>query len=105
MQVQVNTDKNIQGREDLVTRVQGMVSAALGRYVDRITRVEVHLSDENSVKAGADDKRCVLEARLAGMRPVVASHQAEELPQAIDGALEKLMRALESDVGRLEEKR
>lgn len=104
MQVHVNTDKNIQG-EDLADRVRGMVSDTLARYGERVTRVDVHLSDENSTKAGADDKRCLLEARLAGMRPIAVSHQAEALLLAIDGALEKLTRALDSDIGRREEKR
>lgn len=104
MQVQINTDKNIQG-EDLEERVRGMVTDALARYGDRITRVEVYLSDENSAKAGANDKRCVIEARPAGMRPIAVTDQADSLPRAIDGALQKLERALSSDIGRLEEKR
>lgn len=99
MQVQVNTDKNIQG-EDLAERVRTMVSDALDRFSDRVTRVEVHLSDENSHKAGDDDKRCLLEARPAGLQPIAVSHQADTLPQAIDGALDKLKRALESALGK-----
>lgn len=104
MQVQVHTDGNIQGREDVTDRVRTTVADALARYADRITRVEVHLSDENSAKAGADDKRCLLEARVAGMQPIVASHNASALPIAIDGALDKLRRALSSAIGRLEER-
>lgn len=100
MQVQVHTDSNIQGRDDVAERVKASVVQSLERFADRITRVEVHLSDENSTKAGGDDKRCLLEARLSGMQPVVASHQAAALPQAIDGALDKLRRAIESVVGK-----
>lgn len=100
MQVQVHTDSNIQGRDDVAERVRTTVVQALERFSDRVTRVEVHLSDENSTKAGAADKRCLLEARLSGMQPVVASHHAEALPQAIDGALDKLRRALESAIGK-----
>ncbi|MDR2877484.1 MAG: HPF/RaiA family ribosome-associated protein [Chromatiales bacterium] len=100
MQVQVNTDSNIQGRDDVTERVKASVVHALERFGERITRVEVHLSDENSTKAGAADKRCLLEARLPGMQPVIASHHADGLPQAIDGALDKLRRALESAIGK-----
>jgi ribosome-associated translation inhibitor RaiA len=99
MQVQVNTDNNIQG-EDLAPRVRTMVTQALERFGERITRVEAHLSDENGQKAGGDDKRCLLEARVAGLQPVAVSHHAETLQQAIDGALDKLKRAVESAIGR-----
>lgn len=102
MQVQVNTDNHIQGREDLAERVKGLVAEGLERFSDRVTRVEVHLSDENSRKAGEDDKRCLLEARLSGMHPIAVSHQASALQQAIDGALDKLRRALDSALGKLD---
>lgn len=100
MQVQVNTDRHIHGGENLQDRVQGMVEDAVAHLRDRITRIEVHLSDENSVKGGDNDKRCVLEARVAGMQPLAVTHQAETLAQAIDGAAEKLERALGNALGK-----
>ena len=36
------------------------------RFSAHITRVEVHLGDENAGKRGSDDKRCMMEARLEG---------------------------------------
>jgi hypothetical protein len=77
------------------------MEGTVGRFADQITRVEVHLSDENSQKGGDEDKRCLLEARLAGLQPMAVSHQAATLPQAIDGAATKLAKALESTLGRL----
>ncbi|HEX7126911.1 MAG TPA: HPF/RaiA family ribosome-associated protein [Thermodesulfobacteriota bacterium] len=100
MHVQVNTDGKIQGGESLAREVEVMMREALDRFADRITRLEVHLSDVNSLKSG-EDKRCVLEARLAGLDPVAASDQAETMRQAIDGATRKLERALDSTLGRL----
>ena len=50
---------------------------------DRITRIEVHLSDENSLKGGDHDKRCMLEARIAGMQPLAVTHLAESLVAAV----------------------
>jgi ribosome-associated translation inhibitor RaiA len=102
MQIHVNTDRHIHGGEDLHERVQGMVQDAISHLGDRITRIEVHLSDENSDKRGENDKRCMLEARLAGMQPLAVTHQAETLAQAIDGAAEKLERALEHALGKLD---
>jgi ribosome-associated translation inhibitor RaiA len=101
MQIQVNTDRHIHGGENLHERVQTMVEDAVSHLSDRITRIEVHLSDENSDKHGDKDKRCMLEARLSGMQPIAVTHQAETLALAIDGAAEKLERALGNALGKL----
>ena len=101
MQVQVNTDSNIDGREELIRRVEAEVEGTLGQYTDQITRVEVHLSDVNAAKSGGDDKRCLMEARLAGRQPVAVSHEAATLEEAVDGAADKMKRSLDSTLGRL----
>ncbi len=101
MQIQVNTDRNIPGHEALVTQVEETVLKALQHFEAQITRVKVHLSDENGDKAGPDDKRCVMEARLEGHQPLVASHQAETLRQAYSGAATKLKTALTHTLGKL----
>ena len=105
MQIQINTDRNIEVHEALATQISGVVDSALSRFSDHITRVEVHLSDENSHKSGQKDKRCVMEARLEGRQPSAATHQAATLDLAIDGAADKLARMIESTLGRLHEQR
>ncbi len=101
MQVQVNTDNNIDGRDEFIRRVEAEVEGTLGRFADQITRVEVHLSDANAAKSGGDDKRCLMEARLAGRQPVAVSHEAATLEEAVDGAADKMKRSLDSTLGRL----
>jgi hypothetical protein len=101
MQIQVNTDHNIEGREGLARHVEAEVESALGKFGDRITRVEVHLSDENAGKGGGGEKKCVMEARLAGRKPVVVSLEHATLPEAITGASRKLAHLLDSTLGRL----
>jgi ribosome-associated translation inhibitor RaiA len=101
MHIQVNTDNNIEGREEMAARVEAMVEDALSRFSDQITRVEVHLSDENSHKSGQNDKRCMMEARLENRRPTAVTHQAATLDQAISGAADKLKTVIESTLGRL----
>jgi len=101
MQVQINTDNNIEGSEQLTLEVQATLEATLGRFGEQLTRVEVHLSDENSHKSRGDDKKCVMEARPAGMQPVAVTHVAATLDQAVDGAAGKLERLLDSTFGRL----
>ena len=103
MQVQVNTDHNIEGREALSSWISGVVETAMERMSDRITRVEVHLSDENSDKKTGDrDMRCMMEARLEGRKPVAVTNQGATVNEAVDGAAEKLSRLLESTIGRLQ---
>ncbi len=101
MQVQINTDTNIEGNEQLALEVQATVEATLGRLAEQLTRVEVHLSDENSHKSRGDDKKCVMEGRPAGMQPVAVTHVAATVDQAVDGAAGKLKRLLDSTFGRL----
>lgn len=105
MQIQINTDSNIEGREKLALHVKGVVEHTLGRFSDRITRIEVHLSDQNGDKRGQDDKRCMMEARLEGRQPTAVTHQAPSLNDAVDGAAAKLQRSLDSTLGRLESAR
>jgi ribosome-associated translation inhibitor RaiA len=100
MKIQVNTDANIQGREALVARVEQTVTRALERYKGQVTRVEVHLGDENGARKSRDDKRCVMEARLERRQPVAATDHADTLEQAIRGAADKLVRLLGNQLGK-----
>jgi uncharacterized protein (UPF0335 family) len=103
MQVQFNSDKNIAGVDARTAELESVLTDQLDRFSERITRLEVHLSDVNSHKSGQDDKRCMLEARLAGRDPVVVTHNAATIEEAVNGAAGKLKRALDSTLGRLGE--
>jgi ribosomal subunit interface protein len=101
MLIQINTDDNITNTDALTGHVESVVKDALDRFADQITRVEVHLSDENSdKKSGSADMRCLLEARLAGLQPISVSAEAATVAQAVDGATRKLKRSLDSTLGR-----
>lgn len=105
MKIQLNTDVNIEGTEALAARVRATVEDALDRFSEHITRVEIHLSDENAGKSGPKDHRCMLEARLQGRQPVAVTEQAPTLDQAVNGASHKLARLLDSTLGRLHDHR
>jgi len=106
MHIEINTDSNIEGHEALATQISSEVEGALKHVSDNITRVEVHLSDENSNKKGGnDDLRCVMEARLEGRQPIAVTHHAATLDQAVDGAANKLARLIESTLGRLRDQK
>lgn len=101
MHIQLNTDNHIIGSEALTAEVEQKINNAFKRFSGRVTRVEVHLNDLNSGKAGPDDKRCMMEARVAGMNPISVSHHASTLALAVDGGLGKLTSALDSAFGKL----
>lgn len=102
MQIQFNSDNSIEATQDMAINAEATVRSDLEHFGDRVTRVEIHLSDENSdTKAGARDKRCQIEVRLAGLDPRSATHKAPTVEEAVIGASAKIRRQLESVVGKL----
>lgn len=105
MQIQVNSDNHIQSSIRLEEWVRTTIESTLERYEEDLTRVEVHLRDENGDKPGPHDLRCQLEARPKGHQPISVTHKAESLELAIEGAAAKLENSLEHLFGRLRNKR
>jgi ribosome-associated translation inhibitor RaiA len=101
MQVHVTTDNHIRGSDELVRDLEDSINGELKRFASQITRVEVHLSDENSHKTGTIDKKCTLEARVAGLQAVAATASGGTVEQAVDAALDKLVAQLDHKLGRL----
>ncbi|WP_431080935.1 HPF/RaiA family ribosome-associated protein [Pseudomonas thivervalensis] len=105
MQIQVNSDNHIQSSIRLEEWVRTTIESTLERYEEDLTRVEVHLRDENGEKPGPHDLRCQLEARPKGHQPISVTHKADSLELAIEGAATKLESALEHLFGKLRGKR
>lgn len=101
MQIQINTDNHLEGNESLMAASKELISEKLSRFSEQITRIEVHFSDENGSKDGFNDKRCLLEARLAGMEPIGVTDQANQHEKALHHALDKLTSVLEKATARL----
>lgn len=101
MKIQLNTDRNITGREELRASLNSLISDELSWFDDHITRLEIHLSDENGNKTGQNDKRCMIEARLEGMKPIAVTNHADTNEQAVTGAVVKLKSSLATIQGRL----
>jgi hypothetical protein len=90
MQIQINTDNNISGQHALAQSVEDILRSDLNRF-----------SDENSsAKSGSKDKRCLLEVRLAGERPIVTSQHAETIGEAVTSATEQMVHLLETELGK-----
>lgn len=100
MHVQVNTDDNIEGSDALIAQVEADIRDGLSRFANQITRVEVHLSDENAGKGGSDDQRCMIEVRPSGQQPIAVTDQGPSIHEASAGALQKMISKLQSGFGR-----
>jgi ribosome-associated translation inhibitor RaiA len=94
MQIQVNADHTVTTPTGFSEYVRKTIEETLHNCKSQITRVEVHFRDENGAKAGSNDKRCVMEARLAGRKPIAVTDQADTLDEVISGAAEKLKHAV-----------
>lgn len=103
MKVLFNTDSNVTINDALNESFTQMVTDDLIKYDDQITRVEVHFSDENAGKEAQNDKRCLLEVRLAGLKPLAVTDNANSYQQALMGALDKMNNAIGNLIGRLNE--
>lgn len=94
MLIQVNFG-DVQHSDAIESWAEARLRAQLGHLTERLTRVEVHLRDDNSrARTSADDKRCVMEARIAGRQPLAVEHDGDDLYKVIDEAAAKLSRAV-----------
>jgi len=104
MRIQLNTDKNIPGTEKLEAFVTEKINRSLKRFASRITRIEVHLSDQNAQKSGSDDMQCKIEARMEGVQPIIVTDRSSTKEKALDSAIDKLKAALDTVTGKLKDK-
>lgn len=101
MIIQINTDKSIKGDQRNQDFFKSQIVENLKRFQSHITRIEVHLSDENGNNEGENDIRCLLEARLEGRQPIAVTHQADNVEQALSGAIGKLKGSLQTILERI----
>lgn len=104
MTIQLNAGNNLSINDEYAEKLKEILSTELDRFSDNLTRLEVHLSDENSHKDSKNDKKCVLEARLKGRQPVAVTDTGDTYDQAVDNAIEKLKAMLDTIMGRMTNK-
>jgi hypothetical protein len=87
MTIQINTDKTISGEKRSEDYFTSLIAEALQRFDSHITRIEVHLKDENGKKDGINDISCLIEARLEGRQPIAITNQADSVDLAVTGEI------------------
>lgn len=101
MTIQFNSDKNLTIHESFNEKLGSRLSKELDRFTEHITRLEVHLSDENAEKKGINDKKCLIEARIKGKQPVAVTAYGNTHELAVNSAADKLKNSLDTIFGRL----
>jgi len=103
MKIQFNTDKNITGKESLEAYVSEKINDGLKQFADKLTRIEVHLSDENAHKTGGEDIHCKIEARLQNHQPITVTGKDTSKDKAVSDAISKAKSALSKVVGKMQD--
>ncbi|MEO1584047.1 MAG: HPF/RaiA family ribosome-associated protein [Planctomycetota bacterium] len=80
--------------QSLDAKITATLEGVLEHLADKVTRVEVHLGDENAHKTGPADKRCLIEARPKGLDPIAVETHGEDLYDTFEEGARKLKRAL-----------
>ena len=100
MKIQINSDRTINVDATLSSTIQAEANRVLDRFETKLTRVEIHLSDIDNQKSGRADKRCLVEVRPSGDKPMTASATTATTESAVDQALRKMQRSLTTFFGR-----
>lgn len=101
MEIQLNSSNEVEATSETTSWTEEEIRRSLRRFEPRLTRIEVHLSDNDGAKSGTLDKRCLIEARPKGLAPVAVSHDGDDIFAAITGAIGKLTTALDRQFGKL----
>jgi hypothetical protein len=102
MTIQINTDKTLTAEKRSHDFFTSQIAEALQRFESHITRIEVHLKDENGKKDGFNDISCLIEARLEGRQPIAITNKADTIGLAVTGATNKIKIAIGSILGKIQ---
>ena len=102
MQFQFNSDHTVMGTENVAERIETMMREKFARFEGRLTRLEVHVTDENGHKHGHDDKACTIEARPRGGKPIGVTEHGAKVDAAARKAATTMVQRLERVFGKIE---
>jgi hypothetical protein len=103
--IQIHADNQVESDAERNSRLEEQIRQRMARFEDRITDIEVHVSDLNGSKGGHGDLRCTLEARVNGIPPVAVADEGTSVDRAVIGAAKKAVRALDHQLGKLNDRR
>jgi hypothetical protein len=86
-------------------RLEEQIRQRMARFEDRITDVEVYVSDVNGPKGGGSDLKSTMEVRLNGVQPIAVVDNGPSVDRAVINAAKKAVRALDHQLGKLNDAR
>lgn len=94
MQIQINSS-HVTATEAIEAHINERIGHALKTLSEEITRVEVHLHDDDGrERKGEQAKRVTMEARPRGAEPLVVHATGRDLYDVVTDAAGKLERAV-----------
>ncbi|HEX8191295.1 MAG TPA: HPF/RaiA family ribosome-associated protein [Allosphingosinicella sp.] len=105
MFIQIHTDNQIESSTERDDRLEEQIRQRLARFEERVTHVEVHVSDVNGPRGGGSDLRASLEARLNGLQPVAVHDNGPDVQRAVLGAAKKAAAALDRQIGKITDRK
>ncbi len=101
MFIQIHTDNQIEADNERDDRLEDQIRQRLARFEERVTHIEVHVSDVNGPRGGSSDLRASLEARINGLQPIAVHDNGPDVQRAVLGAARKAASALDHQLGKL----
>lgn len=98
--VQFNSANDVNGDDAVNEAISASLRSKLSRFEPRLTRIEVHFSDENGPRSSSDEIRCMIEARPKGSGPVSVTGTGTNVEQAASVAASKMVSLLDSQFGK-----
>ena len=100
MNVQVNSDRKIEGSQAQNTWATEVVQGAIAHRSAHVTHVEPHLNVAEGAKGAPREVCCMIEARLEARQPVAVTQHGPALDPAVRQAPQKLARLVEHTLAR-----
>ncbi len=102
MIIQLHADRSLSIHKEYASKLSSVISRELNHFGELLTRVELHLADENAQRKTKEDKKCTIEAKLKGKHPIAATNHAGTYDHAVTGAILKLKASLNTIVGKMQ---
>jgi ribosome-associated translation inhibitor RaiA len=103
--INIHVDNQIESDAERNARLEEQIRQRLARFEERITDIEVHVSDVNGSKGGNGDLRSSMEVRVNGIQPIGVVETGTNVDRAVIGAAKKAVRALDHQLGKLNDRR
>jgi hypothetical protein len=100
MLIQVNRDNQVDEREAPTELVEGIVEKRLGRILDRVSAIEVHVGHTKTSRTDNPEMRCSVEVRPLNLQPVAASAEGVGTEAVVRSACDKVLHAYDKVIGK-----